>query len=318
MKYLKIKGWDRWQTFRKDRGTPPWIKVYRNLFSNPDWMELTDCEKGQLVSMWIAAADKSGKLSINSKIIQKTCFLDEPPNLQRFKDLGFLDGNMTTESDNHTPTTNQDDDNHLTTTNSNLDQPETETETEESRVETDICKVGIEFWNIANQIALSFGDPVPDWQVNQWAEEVRDMVIIDKRPINQILERWGWTQAGWWKDNGVKVTPKMLRAKWLTIQEPEKSKSSKPRKIVGGLPLPDNEPSPHNELAQKINEQILFAREHLADDGFEGAKPDADWLNRTVGSMILEYSERWPKGPYMRQFEQKLGDLSSRVLELDI
>ena len=46
---MKVSGWAKWQTFRTDRGTPPWIKVHRNLFSNPEWVSLSDAERGQLV-----------------------------------------------------------------------------------------------------------------------------------------------------------------------------------------------------------------------------------------------------------------------------
>ncbi len=95
MKYLKITKWDTWQTFRKDRGTPGWIKVWRNLFSKPDWAALTDQEKGQLISMWLAAADNSGKIPNDPKIVQKICHLDQPPDLHRFKALGWLDGQLT-------------------------------------------------------------------------------------------------------------------------------------------------------------------------------------------------------------------------------
>ena len=74
----------------RHRGTPPWIKVYRNLLSNPEWVGLTDAEKGQLVSIWILAADKGGVVPDNPSVIQKMCMLDSPPDLDKFGALGFL------------------------------------------------------------------------------------------------------------------------------------------------------------------------------------------------------------------------------------
>ena len=53
MKTLKITGWEEYQTFRKDRGAPPWIKVYRTLLTSEKWSFLTDAEKGQLISIWL-------------------------------------------------------------------------------------------------------------------------------------------------------------------------------------------------------------------------------------------------------------------------
>ena len=87
---MKISNWDIWQTFRKDRGTPPWIKVYRNLLSNEQWVELSDSEKGQLVSIWILAADKDGTIPDSPKMIQRMAMLDSKPNLSKFIDLGFM------------------------------------------------------------------------------------------------------------------------------------------------------------------------------------------------------------------------------------
>jgi uncharacterized phage protein (TIGR02220 family) len=90
---LLINGWERWQTYRSNRGTPPWIKVYRNLLSNQEWALLSDSEKGQLVSIWILAADKKGVIPANGKIIQKMCQLDSQPNISKFIELGFLQPN---------------------------------------------------------------------------------------------------------------------------------------------------------------------------------------------------------------------------------
>jgi len=87
---MKVKNWDDWQPVRKGRGTPPWIKLYRNLLSNEEWISLSDSEKGQLVSIWILAADKSGNIPDNPLAVQKMCMLDNKPNLNKFIDLGFL------------------------------------------------------------------------------------------------------------------------------------------------------------------------------------------------------------------------------------
>lgn len=87
---MKISNWDKWQTYRSDRSTPPWIKVHRNLFSNSEWSSLTDSEKGQLVSIWILAADKKGEIPDCAKTIQKMCMIDKAPNINKFIELGFL------------------------------------------------------------------------------------------------------------------------------------------------------------------------------------------------------------------------------------
>ena len=130
---LKIRNWGKWQTFRKDRGAPPWIKLHRCLMTNPDWAMLSDAEKGQLVSLWIASADKNGALpTSNAKILQKIAQLDGKPNIRKFIDLGFM------------TTTCPQDDNQMTTTCQPDDAPE------ESRVEqrrADFAQTSFEcFW----------------------------------------------------------------------------------------------------------------------------------------------------------------------------
>ena len=118
MNYLYVKDWAVWQSYRKDRGTPPWIKVHRQLMTSAKWAILSDSEKGQLVSMWIAAADKKGKIPNDANLMRKICMLDDAPNLNKFIDLGYFvsDGCQT--------------DDTATTKSQQSDAPETETETD--------------------------------------------------------------------------------------------------------------------------------------------------------------------------------------------
>ena len=110
MKYLKIKNWDTWQSYRKDRpGAPPWIKVHRNLMSNMEWSMLTDSEKGHLISIWILAADRNGRIPSDPNMLRKMCQLDNPPDTNKFIDLGFIEPDGC-QDDNQVTTTRQPDD----------------------------------------------------------------------------------------------------------------------------------------------------------------------------------------------------------------
>lgn len=91
---LRIRNWDKWQSYRSDRGLPPWIKVHRQVMRDPNWVALTDAQRGQLVSLWILAADKAGDIPSDSKLLKKLCFLDDPPDIDRFIELGFLECGM--------------------------------------------------------------------------------------------------------------------------------------------------------------------------------------------------------------------------------
>ena len=90
MEYLTVHDWEEHQTYRKDRQPPPWIKVHRRLFMSRKWAMLTDAEKGQLVSLWILAADRHGVIPGDPAILRKLAMLDAEPNISKFIDLGLL------------------------------------------------------------------------------------------------------------------------------------------------------------------------------------------------------------------------------------
>jgi hypothetical protein len=91
MKYFRVRNWERWQTFRNDRGPPPWIKVYRDLLHDPEWISLTDAQRGQLVSIWLVASRKQGVCRLDARWIQQQAGMIRPPDLQFFADHGFIE-----------------------------------------------------------------------------------------------------------------------------------------------------------------------------------------------------------------------------------
>lgn len=91
MENLKIHDWDEHQTYRKDRGQPPWIKVHRHIMRNIKWVALDDSERGQLVAIWLLAADHDGSIPASPSMVQKLCFMSSEPDLNKFIDLGFLE-----------------------------------------------------------------------------------------------------------------------------------------------------------------------------------------------------------------------------------
>lgn len=90
MKYLRVAKWDKYQTYRKDRGQPPWIKVHRKIMRKVAWVQMTDTQRGQLVCLWLLAADCNGRIPADPTMVQKLCFMSEPPDLELFKSLEFL------------------------------------------------------------------------------------------------------------------------------------------------------------------------------------------------------------------------------------
>ena len=58
--WITVPNWDRFQHY-KDRD-PPWIKLYTELNSRDEWLDLSDAEKGLLVTIWIEYARSKCRL----------------------------------------------------------------------------------------------------------------------------------------------------------------------------------------------------------------------------------------------------------------
>jgi len=91
MEYIKIRNWDKWQTYRADRGQPPWIKIHRCIMRDPEWVSLSDAERGQLIAMWLLAADHDGVIPASPILLQKLCFMSTEPDINKFTDLRFIE-----------------------------------------------------------------------------------------------------------------------------------------------------------------------------------------------------------------------------------
>ena len=122
MTTLRVTNWRKWQSYRGDRGQPPWIKVHRCVMRNPEWVALSDGQRGQLVAIWLLAADHDGVIPASAQIIRKLCYMDSDPDLQLFVSFGFIEYD-----DNVTPTRGHPDAN---TTHQSRVETEAETETE--------------------------------------------------------------------------------------------------------------------------------------------------------------------------------------------
>lgn len=172
MKYLRAANWDKWQSYRSDRGTPPWIKVHRNLMTNPEWIMLSDSEKGVLVSLWIVCADRAGLLPADAHVLRKVAQLDEEPNLNKFIELGFFE------------TDGRHDDAKLTPSAQPDDVPE------ERRGEEKECANAQfeEFWNLYPR-KVDKKRSRARWE--KLGDSEREAAIVDVKRRNAIGPTWG-------------------------------------------------------------------------------------------------------------------------------
>ena len=56
-RYLRIKNWGELQHYSKRR--PSWIKLYARLLIDDRFIELNECERGQLMMLWVVASQSS-------------------------------------------------------------------------------------------------------------------------------------------------------------------------------------------------------------------------------------------------------------------
>jgi len=57
---------------------------------DPDFILLPDAEKAALISIWIIAGDRNGKIINDPLTIKKIAGLDKEPDLKKFQAIGFL------------------------------------------------------------------------------------------------------------------------------------------------------------------------------------------------------------------------------------
>lgn len=122
MNYLKICNWDKWQSYRKDRGKPPWIKLHRELLRHPEWACLDDGQRGQLIVIWLLAADRDGQIPDDPKILQKIGLMNKTPNIKLFIEQGFIEHDVNVTSTRRQRGVN------VTSTRRHVDRTELDTE----------------------------------------------------------------------------------------------------------------------------------------------------------------------------------------------
>lgn len=58
--FYYVKNWFSFQHY--SNRTPPWIKLYRSILTDPDFNQLTEVQQCRLMKLWIVASDYEGRL----------------------------------------------------------------------------------------------------------------------------------------------------------------------------------------------------------------------------------------------------------------
>lgn len=93
MIYISIPNWTGKRGFQhyKDRN-PPWIKVYTELLSNDDYLELTGDQRAILHGLWLEYARSTCRLPADTRSLTRRLNLRvTSAQLKRLENAGFID-----------------------------------------------------------------------------------------------------------------------------------------------------------------------------------------------------------------------------------
>lgn len=86
--YFRVKNWEHFQHYR-DR-TPPWIKLYSTLLSDPDFITLPDSAKAHLMLIWLLASQHRNRCRACARYVRRAIGANQAVNLKALIDAGFL------------------------------------------------------------------------------------------------------------------------------------------------------------------------------------------------------------------------------------
>jgi len=94
---LKIRNWKKHQHYNKPK--PPWIKVYRDILGDYDFMRMTVEQKYTVFGLWMIAAETDNKIPDDPAWIKHRLGLNKLPDLQALTDNGFIEPIDTLDTD---------------------------------------------------------------------------------------------------------------------------------------------------------------------------------------------------------------------------
>lgn len=85
---LEVKNWRRFQRRLRHPYLAPWIKLYRTLLTDYEFLRLDPADRGRLVLLWLVA-DREGQVPGDERFLRS--LLHDPSfELRRFLDAGWL------------------------------------------------------------------------------------------------------------------------------------------------------------------------------------------------------------------------------------
>ncbi len=92
MQYFKVRNWERYQRYDRNKvAPPPWIRVYTSTLTDPQTALLSDARFGQLVRLWTVACLQQNRLPFHDGMVRKMTGCGKSLRLQHFLDAGLIE-----------------------------------------------------------------------------------------------------------------------------------------------------------------------------------------------------------------------------------
>lgn len=89
-RYLRVKNWDRFQHYKNRENAPYWIKMYPDLLTNYEFLQLSEAERYKLMALWLLASRLRNRIPYDAKFVAKVIGSTRI-DLDKFVAAGFLE-----------------------------------------------------------------------------------------------------------------------------------------------------------------------------------------------------------------------------------
>ncbi len=89
MQYLKVRNFEKFQHYKDRR--PIWIKLWRDLWNDPRFFELSEQERYFLISLFVVASQNDNKIPCDQRWLKRELATTKTIPVGRLMDLGWLE-----------------------------------------------------------------------------------------------------------------------------------------------------------------------------------------------------------------------------------
>lgn len=89
MEFFRIRNFEKFQHYADRR--PPWIKLYRDLWADPRFFDLSEADRYLLISLFVLASQHDNKVISNQKWLKAQLLTSRAIPLQRLVDTGWIE-----------------------------------------------------------------------------------------------------------------------------------------------------------------------------------------------------------------------------------